>query len=94
MRRTEWLSDLKIFLCTTEKCGPENWMVHRCFFEIVRSLPAWGFAHIRDQAGCDGLEISRAVKPETEVADVPTPRPESVLLCSLFSSVKFEEFFL
>lgn len=92
-----WLSGLKksvIFVCTMEKHGPENWEAHSCFFVVLQLLLARGFTPIRDQMGSDDLSVSKRIKPETGVADVPKPGTQSVLFFGLFSSVKFDKYFL
>lgn len=60
-----------IFLYTMEEHGPENCMAYSCFFVVRQSLWAWGFACIKEQVGCDDLAISKRIKLETGVADVP-----------------------
>lgn len=76
------------------KHGPEKWVAHSCFFVVLQSLPARDFTPIRDQMGCDDLAVSQRIKPETGVADGPKPGTQSVLFFGLFSSVKFDEYFL
>ena len=46
-------------------------MAYSCLFVVLQLLPAWGFACIKEQVGCDDLDISKRIKLETVGADVP-----------------------